>query len=93
MADSLRQKMKHGVAVLGAVINGKGSLLCVVSEDLVRDNVKAGDIVNEIAAIADGRGGGPPHMATAGAKDVSKIPLAVQRAPELIHAYMAARSG
>ena len=93
MADSLRQKMQHGVAVLGAVINGKGSLLCVVSEDLVRDNVKAGDIVNEIAALADGRGGGPPHMATAGAKDVSKMSLAVQRAPELIHAYMAARSG
>ncbi len=91
LADSLRKKMHPGIALLGAVIGGKGSLLCAVSDDLVQANVKAGDIVNQVAALADGRGGGPPHMATAGAKDVSKLPLAVQRAPELIGNYLAQR--
>ncbi|MCH9046940.1 MAG: alanine--tRNA ligase [SAR324 cluster bacterium] len=88
LADELRRKMEHGVAVIGSVINGKASLVCVVSDDLVRDNVKAGDIVNKVAEVADGRGGGPPHMATAGAKDVGKLPLAVQRAPVVIDSYL-----
>ena len=93
LADALRRKLTHGVAVLGAVINGKGSLLCVVSEDLVRDNVKAGDILNRVALIAEGRGGGPPHMATAGAKDITKLPRAVAEAPAVIEAYFSGRSG
>jgi alanyl-tRNA synthetase len=89
MADELRRKLQRGVAVLGSVINGKASLLCVVSDDLVRGNVKAGEIVNRVAALADGRGGGPPHMATAGAKDVDKLPLAVREAPAVIDSYLA----
>jgi alanyl-tRNA synthetase len=88
LADSLRKKMHPGIALIGAVIGGKGSLLCAVSDDLVKANVKAGDIVNQVAALAGGRGGGPPHMATAGAKDVSKLPLAVERATELIGIYL-----
>jgi alanyl-tRNA synthetase len=88
LADALRQKMTSGVAVIGSVINGKVSLLCVVSDDLVRGNVKAGEIVNRVAGLADGRGGGPPHMATAGARDVSKLPLALSQAPEVIESYL-----
>ena len=75
--------------LLGAVINDKASLLCVVSEDLVRDNVKAGEIVNKVAAFADGRGGGPPHMATAGAKNAAKLPEALNQAPQVVAEYMA----
>jgi alanyl-tRNA synthetase len=92
LADSLRKKLHPGVALLGAVIGGKASLLCAVSDDLVRAGAKAGDLVNRVAALADGRGGGPPHMAMAGAKDVSKLPLAVHHAPELIGAYLEALS-
>jgi len=89
LADALRRRLQTGVAVIGAVINGKATLLCVVSDDLVRGNVKAGEIVNAVAALADGRGGGPPHMATAGAKDIAKLPLAVQQAPAVIASYLA----
>ena len=88
LADNIRKKMDNGVAVLGAVIGGKGSLLCVVSEELVRKNIKAGEIVNKVADLAEGRGGGPPHMATAGAKNIDKIPLALEKAPELIKEYL-----
>ncbi|MFI5401023.1 MAG: alanine--tRNA ligase, partial [SAR324 cluster bacterium] len=89
LADSLRAKLRPGIALIGAVIDGKGSLLCAVSDDLVQANVKAGEIVNQVAALAGGRGGGPPHMASAGAKDLSKLPAALQQAPELIGAYLA----
>jgi alanyl-tRNA synthetase len=88
IADSLRKNMTKGVAVIAAVIKGKASLLCVVTDDLVKQNVKAGDIVNRVAEFADGRGGGPPHMATAGVKDISKLPRAVQEAPAVIDAYL-----
>ncbi len=50
LADELRRRMKNGVAVIGTEINGKAMLLCAVSEALVRSNVKAGDIVNQVAA-------------------------------------------
>ncbi|MCH7478851.1 MAG: alanine--tRNA ligase, partial [SAR324 cluster bacterium] len=92
LADSLRSRMRSGIAVIAAVIGGKGSLLCVVSDDLVRKNVKAGDIVNRVADIANGRGGGPPHMATAGAKDLAKLPQAVRQAPAVIDAYLSSLS-
>jgi alanyl-tRNA synthetase len=88
LADELRRRMKKGVAVIGSVIEGKASLLCVVSEDLVRGNVKAGEIVNMVAQLADGKGGGPPHMATAGARDIAKLPLAVKEAPAVIGTYL-----
>ena len=89
LADALRKKLSPGIALIGAVIAGKASLLCAVSDDLVKANVKAGEIVNRVAALADGRGGGPPHMATAGAKDLAKLPLALEQAPALIGAYLA----
>jgi alanyl-tRNA synthetase len=89
LADALRRGLQRGVAVLGAEVNGKATLLCVVSEELVRGQAKAGEIVNRVAALADGRGGGPPHMATAGAKDPGKLGLALEQAPALIDAYLA----
>jgi alanyl-tRNA synthetase len=94
LADALRARLRPGVALIGAIIDGKGSLLCAVSDDLVKANVKAGEIVNQVAALAGGRGGGPPHMATAGAKDIAKLPAAFEQAPGLIGAYLAqARAG
>ena len=58
MGDRLRDRMGSGVVVLGAVIDGRPSLLAMVTPDLVAQGVKAGDIVRETAAIVDGRGGG-----------------------------------
>ncbi|MDH4248988.1 MAG: DHHA1 domain-containing protein, partial [Deltaproteobacteria bacterium] len=88
LADALRQKMKSGIAVIGSLINNKASLLCAITDDLVRRNLKAGDIVNMVAALAEGRGGGPPHMATAGAKNPAKLPFAIEQAPGLIEGHI-----
>jgi alanyl-tRNA synthetase len=40
--------------------------------------VKAGRIVQEIAPIVGGRGGGKPDMAEGGGTDASKLPDALQ---------------
>jgi alanyl-tRNA synthetase len=73
MGDRLRDRMGSGVVVLGAVIDGRASLLAMVTPDLVAQGVKAGDIVRETAAIVDGRGGGRPELAEAGGKDAEKL--------------------
>jgi len=44
------------------------------SDDLIRDRgLKAGTLVGTIAKELGGGGGGRPHLATAGAKDVSRL--------------------
>ncbi|MFN8590896.1 MAG: alanine--tRNA ligase [Thermomicrobiales bacterium] len=73
MGDRLRDRMGSGVVVLGAVIEGRPSLLAMVTPDLVAQGVKAGDIVRETAAIVDGRGGGRAELAEAGGKDAAKL--------------------
>ncbi len=74
MMDDLKTKMGSGVIVLGTVIDGKAAFIAGVTDDLIKEKgLKAGDIVREVAKIADGSGGGRPDMAQAGGKDPSKM--------------------
>ena len=73
LGSAIRDKMKSGICLLGADIDGKGALICVVTDDLIAKGVKAGDIVKAAAKVIGGGGGGRPHLATAGAKDASNI--------------------
>ncbi len=85
ISDSLRDKLGSGVGVLSAVINDKASFVCVVTDDLIKGKkLRAGDIVKQVAAVAGGSGGGRPHMATAGGKNVEKIDAALGQVPEII---------
>ena len=68
--------MGSGVAVLGGEINGKAALLAIVSKDLTK-RIKAGDIVNKVAAIVGGKGGGRPDMAQAGGSMPDKLKEAI----------------
>jgi len=78
MGDGLRDKLGSGVGVLGGEVDGKVAFLCVVTDDLVKRGIKAGDIVKSVAAVAGGSGGGKPHLAQAGGKDASKIDAALE---------------
>ncbi len=74
MGDELREKMKSGVGMLISAIEDKVGIVAVVSDDLMKEKkLNAGKIVGELAKIVGGGGGGRPHLATAGGKDVSKI--------------------
>jgi alanyl-tRNA synthetase len=83
LGNSLREQIGSGVIWLGTILEGKGSLLCAVSDDLVGRGLKAGELVNAVAALADGRGGGKPQMAQAGIKSLEKLPEALQQAPAI----------
>lgn len=78
MMDELKQKVSKGVIVLGAAANDKVLLVSGVTEDLKDGNYHAGKIVNHVASLCGGKGGGRPDMAMAGAKDVSKLDEALQ---------------
>jgi len=85
LGDSLRTQISSGVGVLGAAINGKASLVCVVTDDLIKTKkLSAGKIVGEIARLVGGGGGGRPHLATAGGKDVHKLDEALREAPAIV---------
>ena len=56
-----------------------------MSDDLIKTkNLKAGDLVREVAKVAGGGGGGKPHLATAGGKDISKFEEAMDRIADLL---------
>ncbi len=77
LSDTLLAKMKSGVVVLGRAEDDKVSFIVRVSDDLT-DRVKAGKIVQEIAPIVAGRGGGKPDMAEGGGTDASKLTEALE---------------
>ena len=84
MADELREGLGSGVGVLAAVVDGKGALLVVVTDDLVGRGIKAGDLVKDLATIVGGTGGGRPHLAQAGTKDVDRLGDALTAAPRIL---------
>jgi len=74
MADSIREKLVSGVVVLATDINGKASIVAAVTDDLIeKRSLKAGDIVKNLAPKVGGSGGGRPHFAMAGGKNVDGI--------------------
>ncbi len=73
IGDRLRDRLSSGVIVLGSVIDGRPSLLSMVTPDLIQRGVRAGDVVKEAAIILDGRGGGRADLAEAGGKDPAKL--------------------
>jgi alanyl-tRNA synthetase len=79
MTDRFRQKFESGVAVLAAVIDDKPALIAAITDDLVKKGLKAGDLVQVVAEVVGGSGGGRPNMAQAGGKDPSKINDALEK--------------
>ena len=54
LGDKVREKMKSGIAVFGAVIKGTPQVLCVVTDDLVKHGIKAGNIVKTLGKALGG---------------------------------------
>lgn len=84
IGDQLRDKMKSGIGVLFAEVDGKVSILTVVTKDIT-NLYHAGKIIGKVAELVDGKGGGRPDMAMAGGKDASKIQEAMKNVPEIIN--------
>jgi alanyl-tRNA synthetase len=84
LGDKVREKMSSGVAVFGTIIKETPQVLCVVTDDLVKSGIKAGNIVKILGKALGGGGGGKPHMATAGGKDTEKLDEILRQADMLL---------
>ncbi len=84
IVDVLKTKLSSGVAILGGVADGKVSLICYVTPDLVKQGKHAGKIVGELAKICGGGGGGKPDLAQAGGKQPDKLPEALAAASKIV---------
>ncbi|MGB6393396.1 MAG: alanine--tRNA ligase, partial [Candidatus Acidiferrales bacterium] len=83
MVDALRQKLGSGVVVLASADDGKVSLIAGVTKDLI-PKLHAGKIIQELAKLVGGSGGGRPDLAEAGGKDTSGIEMAISQVYPLL---------
>lgn len=85
IAFQLRGEIKDNLLfVCGSVENNKPTLTVIISDNLVKDNsLNAGKMIREAAKLIQGGGGGQPHFATAGGKNVDGLGEAVNKLIEL----------
>lgn len=76
MVDDLKNKIGSGVIALGVANGEKVSLIAGVTKDLTAQ-LKAGELVNHMAAQVGGKGGGRPDMAQAGGSDPENLDSAL----------------
>jgi alanyl-tRNA synthetase len=89
LGDTLRSKLGSGVGLLASIMEDKVQLVCVVTDDLVAaKKIEAGKVVGAIAKLLGGGGGGRPHMATAGGKDVSKLDEALTQTKSVVESLL-----
>jgi alanyl-tRNA synthetase len=82
IADALKSQFK-GVIVLGGASNGAVSLIAAVTSDFTA-KIQAGKIIQTIAPIVGGKGGGKPDNARGGGKDASKLDEALAKVKSLL---------
>ncbi|MBF1509803.1 alanine--tRNA ligase [Prevotella pallens] len=76
------------LCVLGSTYENKPLLSIMLSDDMMKDyELNAGKIIREAAKLIKGGGGGQPHYAQAGGKDVEGVTAAVDKAIELANLH------
>ncbi|MBN2600824.1 MAG: alanine--tRNA ligase, partial [Candidatus Marinimicrobia bacterium] len=85
IADLFRDKLELGIALIISVNEGK-LLVVVTATDAVlkKYQLHAGTIVKELAPVLGGGGGGRPHLATAGGKNIDKISDIIKTFKEIV---------
>lgn len=75
--DDFKSKLQDMIIVLASNVDGKVSIIATVPKSLT-DQVKAGDIIKNMAPIVGGKGGGRPDMAQGGGTQPENITEALQ---------------
>jgi len=79
----LRDRLPQGVIFVGSAADSKVNLIASVSKDLT-GRVPAGKLIQEVAKVVGGGGGGRPDLAQAGGKDPAKLDEALALVPGLV---------
>ncbi len=89
LCDHIRGMGDNYIAVLGTVQGpDKVALASSVSEPLTKRGFNAGKLVNEVATICGGKGGGKPQLAQAGGKDPSKLSQALSAVKDAVSSHL-----
>ncbi|MFY9430612.1 MAG: alanine--tRNA ligase [Acetomicrobium sp.] len=90
VGDHLKKGFKKVLIVLGSVSDEKVLLVAMADDEAVKEGIHAGKLINKVAAIVDGGGGGRPNIAQAGGKDASKLEEALNSVPRVLQEMMEA---
>jgi alanyl-tRNA synthetase len=82
VSDALKG-LFNGVVVLAATAGGSVALIATVSK-AHQGKLQAGKIIQSIAPIVGGKGGGKPDFARGGGKEVAKVEEALNEARKLV---------
>lgn len=86
--DKLKDKLKSAVIVLASCSSDKVQLAAGATADVCK-KVKAGELVNFVAAQVGGKGGGKPDMAMAGGTEPAKLPAALASVADWVNSQLA----
>jgi len=81
--DAMAAELQEGVGVFTAVSGDSLSIHAVAGKS-VQNKIKAGDLIKELAPVAEAKGGGRPDRAQAGSKAVLKEALVLQEAERIL---------
>jgi len=84
ISDIIKQRAKSAVIALAATQEKNAFVVIAVTDDLIKKNIKANDIINDIAPIINGSGGGRPALAQAGSKDVKDLAKALNEVENIV---------
>jgi alanyl-tRNA synthetase len=83
VVDSVKERLSSGVIVLGAVTNDATSLVSAVTKDLT-GRVPANKLIQQVAKVVGGGGGGRPDLAQAGGKNPAELDRALAGVYDLV---------
>ena len=85
LVDELKVRIESGVIVLASVEADEVSFIAGVTPGLVKDpGLHAGNILQSVVKLADGRGGGRPDLAQGGSKSPIKAKLAIEQVGKIV---------
>jgi alanyl-tRNA synthetase len=85
IAFQWRGEMTNFMAVIGSDTDGKPLITCVMSDDVMNArNLKASQIIRDLAKDIKGGGGGQPFFATAGGSDLSGLDTALAKVRSML---------
>ena len=92
-ADSVRDRLGSGVALLAAEQKGKASLVLLVTKDLT-DRLDAVQLIRKVAPAVGARGGGGrPDLARTGGPDPSGIDRALSEFYDVVASVLQEQAG
>ena len=87
VVDTLRNKWKSAVVVIGSVEDGAVSIVAGVTKDTTA-KVQAGKLVSQVALAVGGKGGGRPDLAEGGGKDPAALSGALDAVREQVQGIL-----